>query len=73
MLNSGEVDAMVGDRSIVMGCMNDDRSILPGEFAIQDYAAATGKQSGLYSQLAAAMAARLADGTVDMLIAKWGN
>ncbi len=72
-LEWGEVDAMVGDRSIVMGYKDEDRTALTGEFAIQDYGIATKKNSALSAQLSAALAKRIDDGTLDMLINKWGN
>ncbi len=72
-LERGEVDAMAGDRSIVKGFVDEDRIVLPGDFAVQEYAAATSRTSGLFTQLNEAMNARLEDGTIDRLIVKWGN
>ena len=72
-LEYGEVDAFIADWSILSGFRGEGRTILSETFSMQEYGVFTQKNSPLAERIDAAVANRLADGTIDGLKTKWGN
>lgn len=71
-LEYGYIDAFAADHSILSGYINDERLVLPGRFAQQDYAICTKKDSALSEKVDEALQKRIGDGTLRGLLSKWG-
>lgn len=71
-LAAGQIDAFCVDKSILTVYKTEGRSYIEDEFAPQDYGIATKKDSGFSAYCEDYIQAKLADGTIDGLIAKYG-
>ncbi len=72
-LESGEIDAMCADGSIIQMYEEDGRSVLSNlEIETQDYGVATQKDSALSEPVSETIQEMLDDGTIASLIDKWG-
>lgn len=70
-LETGAVDAVCTDSSILKGYQNDERSLLEDSLAEQQFGIATKKGAPLSAKIQAQMEVWRADGTLDELNARW--
>ena len=70
-LAAGQVDAFCVDKSILAVYKTEGRSYIADEFAPQDYGIATKKDSGFSAYCESFIQDKLADGTIDGLIANY--
>lgn len=70
-LESGEVDAICADGSILSGYLTEERQLLDLRFSQQQYAVATLKDSELSSKIDEVIAGWSEDGTLNILREKW--
>jgi len=72
-LESGQVDAFAGNKTILAGYMTDGSLILPDDLASQDFGVATRKGADdLTAVINGVLAEMKANGDMDALIKKWG-
>lgn len=71
-LAAGQVDAFCVDKSILAVYKTEGRSYIADEFAPQEYGIATKKGSGFSEYCETYIQEKLADGTIDELIAEYG-
>ncbi|MGN0983924.1 MAG: transporter substrate-binding domain-containing protein [Gemmiger sp.] len=71
-LAAGQIDAFCVDKSILAVYKTEGRSYIEDEFAPQDYGIATKKDSGFSAYCEDYIQAKLADGTIEGLIAQYG-
>lgn len=71
-LAAGQVDAFCVDKSILAVYKTEGRSYIADEFAPQEYGIATKKGSGFSAWCETYIQEKLADGTIDGLIAEYG-
>lgn len=71
-LETGEVDAIAGDGSLLIGYKTDERSFLPDKLAEQEYGICVLKGSSLLETANELITRMLADGTIDESMANHG-
>lgn len=70
-LERGDIDAACTDSSILAGYLNEERSLLPGEFARQDLGVCIPKNSPLRDKIKSQISQWNSNGQLDGLISKW--